>query len=64
MDIYDRWGNKVFNAGRYDPRVETIAWNGMHKSQNLLPGIYVYMIEVLLIDGEQRVIPGEVLLVR
>lgn len=64
IDIYDRWGSKVFGADRHDPRTDPKVWDGTHQSQNLSPGIYVYLIEVLLIDGERRVIPGEVLLVR
>ena len=64
INIYDRWGNEVFNTGPHDPKVETKAWDGTHKSQNLIPGVYVYLIEVLLIDGEQRKKSGDILLIR
>ena len=64
INVFDRWGNKVYATGSYDPRVESKEWDGTHNSQNLIPGIYVYLVEVLLIDGEERKISGDVLLVR
>jgi len=64
ISIYDRWGNKVYNTGPYDPKEESKTWDGTHSSQNLIPGVYVYLIEVLLIDGEQRKISGDVLIIR
>jgi gliding motility-associated-like protein len=38
--IYDRWGEKIFETlDRED------CWNGRFRDQDVVPGVYVYLIE-------------------
>jgi gliding motility-associated-like protein len=60
MQIYDRWGNLVFES-----LDKTKGWDGYDKDNNLLPaGVYVYKL-VLLLSNEQRTTQiGDVTLIR
>ncbi len=43
LEIYDRWGNKVFHTN--DPE---IGWTGMYRNENVHPGVYVYKLEAVV----------------
>jgi hypothetical protein len=64
MSIFDRWGNKVFSGGTFDPKVEKRSWNGTLGSQKVLPGVYVYKIELTLTSGRKESFEGDVTVVR
>jgi len=51
MAIYDRWGNLVFTTANVEPNDPESGWDGTFNGQNVEQGVYVYMIEVLLVDG-------------
>lgn len=51
MQVYDRWGNHVFERTDFDPLDIELGWNGYFRSQKMNPGVYVYYIEVLYEDG-------------
>lgn len=51
MSIYDRWGNLVFLAKDKPGNSPADGWNGSFKSGEVVPGVYVYLIEVV-IDGK------------
>jgi hypothetical protein len=64
MSIFDRWGNKVFSGGAFDPKVEKRSWNGTLGSQKVLPGVYVYKIELTLTSGRKESFEGDVTVIR
>ncbi|MBL7953017.1 MAG: gliding motility-associated C-terminal domain-containing protein [Flavobacteriales bacterium] len=47
FNIYDRWGNKVFETT--DPKA---CWNGTHNGQPLDPAVFVYHLSATLNSGE------------
>jgi gliding motility-associated-like protein len=51
MSIYDRWGNQVFLTENKPGNAPSEGWNGSFGSQDAIPGVYVYIVEVL-IDGK------------
>jgi hypothetical protein len=53
MSIYDRWGNLVFYKINPTPNNKEDGWNGTHLNQNVIPGVYVYFIE-LKIEGNEK----------
>ncbi len=60
MNIYDRWGNKVFakeNIAAGDP---SQGWNGKFDSKPVLPGVYVFKLEIELTDGTVKFYSGDV----
>lgn len=60
FNIYDRWGNRVFNTvGLSD------AWNGMFRDVPAEEGVYQYMYRYkCLIDNKIYLLKGDVMLVR
>ena len=49
MTIFDRWGNELYRKENYVTAINE-GWDGTFKGQELNPGVYVYIIEV--IEGE------------
>lgn len=62
--IFDRWGSKVFENFNFMPGDATAGWDGTRQGNKLLPGVYVYTVEVEMISGIRRVIKGDVAIVR
>jgi gliding motility-associated-like protein len=60
MQIFDRWGTKIFETNNPD-----VGWDGYNKSGSLMSaGVYVYKIEVTLSDGSNDTRMGDVGLIR
>jgi hypothetical protein len=59
-NIYDRWGNLVFTGKDLSPSATTSFWNGNFKGQPVVPGVYVYHIELLYKDGSTESKAGDV----
>ncbi len=57
MQIYDRWGNLIF-----EEQGELQGWDGYINDRKAIPGVYVYQIEYTL-NGENLVLQGQLSLV-
>ena len=64
MQIFDRWGNLLFESRNFQAGEESRGWNGRENGQLFSPGVYVYMIEVRFVGGARESIHGTVTLVR
>ncbi len=64
FQIFDRWGNRVFENTNFQPNDSSKGWNGMYQDQKCNPGVYVYWAEVELIDGQKWIIKGDITLIR
>ncbi len=63
--IFDRWGNKVFDAGSRAAGPDgSEAWDGTHKGDAVQPGVYVYFAKLTFIDGFEFTYKGSVTLIR
>jgi hypothetical protein len=62
--IYDRWGNLVFEAHEIEPNNPTLGWNGRFNGQEAAQGVYVYLFNVLITNGDMEQFAGDVTLVR
>lgn len=60
LKIFDRWGNQVFRQ----EDVPQIRWNGRLSSGEVRPGVYLYLIEVNLADGERKAISGDLMVLQ
>ena len=61
--IYDRWGNRIFEKNGIPTNDPSFGWDGRHKDEKLLPGVYLYHIQYEL-NGESIQVFGSVSLVR
>ena len=60
MQIYDRWGNLIFESTN-----QTIGWDGYDQNGRLLPsGVYVYKLTLRLSDQQRTTQVGDVTLIR
>jgi gliding motility-associated-like protein len=62
--IFDRWGNRVYHAGPFLPNDPNFGWNGNFNGQLMNPAVFVYWVEIELIDGRVETIKGDVTLLK
>ena len=60
MTIFDRWGEKVFDSGAS----QWASWDGTYKGVLESPGLYVYYVRLVYLDGTQETKEGSVTLLR
>ena len=64
LDIYDRWGNQVFTARDIVPGQPDLGWNGRQNGQDVSPGVFVWVAEILYVDGTTEIVSGDVTVIR
>ncbi|MEM6377652.1 MAG: choice-of-anchor L domain-containing protein [Bacteroidota bacterium] len=62
--VFDRWGNLLFERRDFEPGDQRVAWDGTHRGQLLLPGIYIYSLEFEDVLGQISILRGNVALIR
>jgi len=63
--VFDRWGNAVFGKTDFDPNDSSVYWNGSAQgSEKLNPGVFPYVIELELVNGNKETHHGTITLVR
>ncbi len=62
MRIFDRWGSRLFSTKVITDNAAS--WDGRFNGENVKPGVYIYVIETILDDGEVRVYSGDVTIVK
>lgn len=60
FNIFNRWGNLIFEKRNFQPNDEQNAWRG----DDAPIGTYVYFVEIELYDGQHIVISGDINLIR
>ncbi|MEL7120674.1 MAG: gliding motility-associated C-terminal domain-containing protein [Bacteroidota bacterium] len=64
LQIYDRWGNLVFEKRNFPHSVPIEGWNGMIDGKEGNQGVYVYYVELIRINGEVIKKKGDLTLIR
>lgn len=64
LQIYSRWGEKVFESANGIPNTEFGSWDGYHNGQQVNPGVFVYLITFHDKAGVAHQLSGDVTLVR
>ncbi len=64
FSIYNRWGELVFENHNFQVNDLQAGWDGSMKGEKLNPGVFVYYLKALRIDGSEVVKKGDVTLVR
>lgn len=62
--IFDRWGNLLLFVPEISGDNSNFVWNGDLDGKAAEIGVYIYMAKLLLVDGSERQIYGEVSLLR
>lgn len=64
MEIFDRWGNRVFSKSHFEANRAEQGWNGYYDGQKCMPGVYVYRLIVSFERGENQLLHGDMTLMR
>ncbi|MBS1979238.1 MAG: gliding motility-associated C-terminal domain-containing protein [Bacteroidetes bacterium] len=60
LQIYDRWGNLIFESND-----QNVGWDGYNQDGRILPaGVYVYKLTIRLSDGQRSTQIGDVTMIR
>ncbi|MDH3649319.1 MAG: gliding motility-associated C-terminal domain-containing protein, partial [Saprospiraceae bacterium] len=59
VQVFNRWGELVFETTGTQQ-----LWDGTHRGVDVNPGVFMYIIEAICVDGDQMFIPGNVTVVR
>lgn len=64
LRVFDRWGNLVYQGKDLTPNDANQGWNGRYKGRDLDPAVFVYVAEILFLNGDTEVFKGDITLVR
>jgi gliding motility-associated-like protein len=64
FSVYSRWGELLYQAANFQPNDTMYAWDGIYKGETLADGVYIYVVEVLFLDGEIGLYKGDVSLMK
>lgn len=60
MQIFNRWGDIVFDTSFRSADV----WDGTHNGEAAISDVYMYQLEIELLDGSRKMYAGDVTLLR
>ncbi len=64
MELFDRWGERMYVAEDFAPSDPAAGWNGMMKDKPMNPAVFVFYAEVTFTDGSVEVFEGDFTLMR
>lgn len=64
FQIFSRWGERVFERHNFSPNFPAYGWDGTFQGQLLPNGVFVYVLEMELVDGRVEYLSGNVTLLR
>jgi gliding motility-associated-like protein len=59
FQIYNRYGQRVFETSS-----QSVGWDGTQNGRDINPGVFGYILEVSQLDGTNKVVKGDITLVR
>ena len=62
FEIFDRWGNLLYVANTQNGN--SPKWDGTVNGRQADPGIYIYLIKITQVDGQERLYRGTTQLIR
>ncbi len=62
--VFDRWGESVFEYYNFLPNDPAFGWDGKYRDEPMNPQVLVWFAEIEFIDGEVRLLEGDVTIVR
>lgn len=64
LQIFDRWGEQLFNAADLPPNRADLGWDGKLNGKATHAGVYAWVMEASFRDGARKVLRGTVTLIR
>ncbi|MCB9285011.1 MAG: choice-of-anchor L domain-containing protein [Lewinellaceae bacterium] len=64
FEVFNRWGESVFQYTNFQPNDPAFGWDGKHRGQDANPAVFTWYAEIEMIDGRVELFEGSVALVR
>lgn len=64
LQIFDRWGELVFENYDFQPNDLSMGWDGSHRGELLNPAVFIYWTEIELLDEQVVQMKGDVTLTK
>lgn len=64
FQIFDRWGECVFEKDRFHPNDPAKGWTGSYRGAELPPGVFTFFAMIRFKDGEKETFTGNITLLR
>ncbi|HOY04472.1 MAG TPA: gliding motility-associated C-terminal domain-containing protein [Saprospiraceae bacterium] len=64
LRIYDRWGELLYEGLDVPKNDPSIGWRGRARGKDVMPGVYIYIVDVVMSDGTTAILTGDVTVVR
>lgn len=64
LKIFDRSGELIYTSSQTEFNDSQVGWDGTFNGDKCQPGVYVFMLEYTLMNGESRTLSGTITLVR
>ena len=64
FSIFDRWGGLRYQLKNFGPNDPSLGWDGFSNSKKAPIGVYVYYARLRMVDGNERIVKGDVSLIR
>ena len=60
FQVYDRWGNKIFEKEKFQPNDPAYGWDGSYRNKKVNSAVFVYWALIKFKDGESFLYKGDV----
>ncbi len=64
LEIFDRWGARVFRCTEADQATRTISWDGLVQNRSYRSNVFVYKIQVVMDDGLEHLLTGSLTMIK
>jgi gliding motility-associated-like protein len=66
MQVFNRWGELMYERKNFFPDNDNLSegWDGRYKGDVVMPGVYVYIVEVEFLDDRVLLYRGDVTVIR
>ncbi len=64
LQFYDRWGSLLYEVRDAAPDADAVLWDGRAKNDFVQPGVYLWMMELELVDGTVQKAQGDLTILR
>jgi hypothetical protein len=64
LEIFDRWGNKVYNGVNISPFDKAQGWDGTFNGAKVQQGVYTWLAHVRYVDETVQIKSGDVTVIR
>jgi len=64
LKIFDRWGEKIFERSQFAANQLSMGWDGTFRGKKMNPGVFAYLAEIEIVDGQILTYEGTLSLIR